>query len=64
MLVLTRKEGEAVIIGDDIAVTITRIRGDKVRIGIEAPTDIKVRRAELDAITTGGEMQPAILSSP
>lgn len=47
MLVLTRKKTERIRIGDDIFVTVTEIRGDKVRIGIDAPSDLKILREEL-----------------
>ena len=47
MLVLTRKIGESIIIGDGIEVMVTDIRGDKVRIGIEAPQGLPIRREEL-----------------
>lgn len=47
MLVLSRKVGEKVWIGDRIAVTIVRINGNSVRIGIEAPADMVVAREEL-----------------
>lgn len=47
MLVLSRKVGERVLIGDNIAVTIVRIGQGGVRIGIEAPTDMLVVREEL-----------------
>jgi len=51
MLVLSRKRNESVVINDDIVVTVIDIRGDKVRIGIEAPRDISVHRQEvLEAI--------------
>ena len=49
MLVLTRKTGEEIIINGTIRVTITAIKGDKVRIGIEAPSDVTVDRAEVHA---------------
>lgn len=48
MLILTRKVGEAILIGDDITVMPVRIEGDKIRIGIEAPRGLKVLRRELD----------------
>lgn len=48
MLVLSRKEGEQIVIGDNIVVTITQIRGDKVRVGIEAPREVTVLRKELE----------------
>lgn len=47
MLVLSRHRDESIIIGDDIVVTIVDIRGDKVRLGIDAPTDIPVHRREV-----------------
>lgn len=47
MLVLSRKILESIRISDDITITILRIRGNKVRIGIEAPKEIPVLRAEL-----------------
>ena len=47
MLVLTRKRDETILIGDNIRVTVTDIRGDKVRIGIEAPENINIVREEL-----------------
>ena len=54
MLVLSRKCGEKIVIRDDIIITITEIRGDKVRIGIEAPKEISVHREEVyDAIQQG-----------
>ncbi len=52
MLVLTRKKGERVMIGDDIVVTIIDVRGDGVRIGFDAPRGIAIQRAEvLTAVT-------------
>jgi carbon storage regulator len=47
MLVLSRQRDESIIIGDNIVVTIVDIRGDKVRLGINAPTDIPVHRQEV-----------------
>ena len=47
MLVLSRRVGESVVVGDDIAITILEVRGDIVRVGIEAPREVKVHRAEL-----------------
>jgi carbon storage regulator len=47
MLVLSRKPGEKVTIGDAITVTVLAISGKTVRIGIEAPTDVRILRAEL-----------------
>ena len=47
MLVLSRHRDESIIIGDDVIVTIVDIRGDKVRLGIQAPQDIPVHRREV-----------------
>ena len=47
MLVLSRRAGESVVLGDDIVVTVLEVRGDVVRVGIEAPRSVKVHRAEL-----------------
>ncbi|MFK7818874.1 MAG: carbon storage regulator CsrA [Planctomycetaceae bacterium] len=47
MLVLSRQRDESIMIGDDIVIRIVDIRGDKVRIGIEAPSEIAVHREEV-----------------
>lgn len=47
MLVLSRQRDESIIIGDNIKITVVDIRGDKVRLGIEAPTEIPVHRQEV-----------------
>ena len=47
MLVLSRHRDESIMIGDDVVITIVDIRGDKVRLGIEAPHDIPVHRQEV-----------------
>ena len=47
MLVLSRQPDEAIIIGDDIVITIVGVRGDKVRLGISAPAHIPVHRKEV-----------------
>ena len=47
MLVLSRHRDESIMIGDDVVVTIVDIRGDKVRLGIQAPTEIPVHRQEV-----------------
>lgn len=47
MLVLSRHRDESIIIGDNIVITVVDVRGDKVRLGIDAPTDIPVHRQEV-----------------
>ncbi len=47
MLVLSRKKDESIVINDDITITIIEIRGDKVRLAIEAPRDVPVHRMEV-----------------
>lgn len=53
MLALTRKVGEKIIIGSNIVITLADIRGDNVRLAIDAPREIKIYRGEIyDAIAT------------
>jgi len=47
MLVLSRQRDESIIIGDNIVITVVDIRGDKVRLGIEAPKEVPVHRQEV-----------------
>lgn len=47
MLVLSRQKDESIVIGDDIKITIVDVRGDKVRLGIEAPREVSVHRIEV-----------------
>ena len=49
MLVLTRRAGESIVIGDDVRVVVLDVRGDTIRIGIEAPRSVQVHRAEVYA---------------
>ncbi|HZN34804.1 MAG TPA: carbon storage regulator [Pirellulaceae bacterium] len=64
MLVLSRKVGERVLIGDRIAITIVRINGNAVRLGIEAPADMVVVRQELAERTAEGEATATEATSP
>ncbi len=54
MLVLTRKKEETIRIGENIVVKVVRIRGNTVRIGIDAPASVSVRRGELPAKENAG----------
>lgn len=47
MLILTRRPGEAIKLGDDIVVTVLGVKGNQVRIGIEAPKNVEVHRTEV-----------------
>ncbi|PKR86280.1 carbon storage regulator CsrA [Heyndrickxia camelliae] len=47
MLILTRKKGESIQIGDDIEITISAVNGDQVKIGINAPKNIEIHRKEI-----------------
>ena len=47
MLVLSRKKNESILINEDIIITVVEVRGDKVRLGIQAPREVHVRREEV-----------------
>ena len=60
MLVLSRKKDEKIVIGDNITLMVIEIRGDKVRLGIDAPRDVAVHREEVyEAIKREAEQQQA-----
>ena len=62
MLVLSRKESQRIRLGDSIVITIVKISGDKVRVGIEAPSNVLVLRDELEAhkpSTVAKELTPS-----
>ena len=60
MLVLSRKPGEKITIGSRITITVVAVKGNKVRLGIEAPKEVAVLRAELNDFLgpTGAESSP------
>ncbi len=69
MLVLSRRQGESIVIGDNVVVTIVEVRGGQVRVGIDAPRSIEVHREEvyravarenLEAVRSAGQ-DPAAL---
>ena len=56
MLVLSRKKNESIVINNDITIVVVEIRGDKVRLGVEAPKEVPVHRREVyDAIKRNAE---------
>lgn len=64
MLVLRRKIGESITIGNDIVVTVLDVEGDRVKVGIDAPIDITIVRSELldgDSTQTDGQKERASL---
>lgn len=63
MLVLTRKKGETIQIGDDIEITISSIKGDQVKIGINAPKNIEIHRKEVYVTIQEENQQASKVSS-
>lgn len=60
MLVLTRRVGEKIRIGDDVVITLLGVRGNQYKVGIEAPKDVSVHREEIwQRIHEGGDMPAA-----
>jgi carbon storage regulator len=55
MLVLSRKESQRIRLGDSIVITIVKISGDKVRVGVDAPSDVLVLRDELEVRDPAGK---------
>ncbi len=64
MLVLSRQRDETIMIGDDIAITVVDIRGDKVRLGITAPTKIAVHRKEVYEAIKAENQRAATVAPP
>lgn len=59
MLVLSRKKGEKIVINNDIIVTVVEVKGDKVRLGIEAPKTVPIDRKEVHEARHGSKLLPA-----
>ncbi|PCN47656.1 carbon storage regulator [Curtobacterium sp. 'Ferrero'] len=59
MLVLTRKVGERILVGDDVVITVLDARGDGVRIGIDAPRGVKIQREEVVRAVTEANAEAA-----
>lgn len=63
MLVLSRKKDESIVINNDITIVVVEIRGDKVRLGVEAPKEVPVHRREVyDAIARGEPLEVTIVA--
>lgn len=61
MLVLSRKKNESIVINNDITIVVVEIRGDKVRLGVEAPKDVPVHRREVyEAIKRNEQAQKEV----
>ena len=58
MLVLSRKKNESIIINDDITIVVVEIRGDKVRLGVEAPKEVPVHRNEVYEAIRRNQVKP------
>jgi carbon storage regulator len=64
MLVLSRKKDECIVINNDITIVVVEIRGDKVRLGVEAPKEVPVHRREVYDAIARGEPLDIHLGSP
>ena len=63
MLVLSRKPGERILVGDNVAITVVRIGPNNVRIGIEAPRDLNIVREELCVKSSTADTEPVAASA-
>lgn len=65
MLVLSRKKDESIVINNDITIVVVEIRGDKVRLGVEAPKEVPVHRREVfEAIARGEPIDVSPVTAP
>ena len=65
MLILTRRVGETLMIGDSVTVTVLGVKGNQVRIGITAPKDVAVHREEIyERIQRGDDADPGAKAAP
>jgi carbon storage regulator len=63
VLILTRKIGESLMIGNDVSITVLRVKGNQVRLGVEAPKDVSVQRQEIFDRIAGGNGKDAATDS-
>ncbi|MEZ6066608.1 MAG: carbon storage regulator CsrA [Planctomycetaceae bacterium] len=64
MLVLSRKRNESIVIDDNIVLTVVDIRGDKVRLGIEAPRHVPIHRSEIFEALRKLQEEPEVAQTP
>jgi carbon storage regulator len=64
MLVLSRKKNESIVIDDRVVITVVEIRGDKVRLGIEAPRDVAIHRQEIYEALRRAALEPPVMLPP
>jgi carbon storage regulator len=62
MLVLSRKENQQLTIGDNIVVRVVRVEGGRVRLGIEDPAEVPIRRQELASRSPADDLRPQVLA--
>lgn len=60
MLVLSRKVGEKIMLGDNITITVVKVHGNNIRIGIDAPPELRVLRAELQTADPATPADPVV----
>ena len=58
MLILTRRVGESLMIGDDVTVTVLGVKGNQVRVGVDAPREVVVHRQEIYERIRAGQVRP------
>lgn len=64
MLVLTRRRGEAIVVGDDVKIVVLEVNGDQVRLGVDAPRTVPVHREEVYQEIQASNVQAARLPRP
>lgn len=62
MLILTRRVGERLMIGDDISVTVLAVKGNQVRVGVHAPSSVSVHREEIYARIQAERTEPSVVN--